>query len=103
MANVGIIGATGYVGIEIVRLLQNHPDTRRHFDRVSHLIAGFETPFGMELLATVHWVASRENALKLDDVIARTYAWNERKRMFEESHIEIAWTTLQEKGWLGVV
>jgi len=25
MVNVGIIGATGYVGIEIVRLLQNHP------------------------------------------------------------------------------
>lgn len=26
MTNVGIIGATGYVGIEIVRLLQNHPE-----------------------------------------------------------------------------
>lgn len=26
MINVGIIGATGYVGIEIVRLLQNHPE-----------------------------------------------------------------------------
>lgn len=25
MVNVGVIGATGYVGIEIVRLLQNHP------------------------------------------------------------------------------
>lgn len=25
MINVGVIGATGYVGIEIVRLLQNHP------------------------------------------------------------------------------
>ncbi|MCX7923126.1 MAG: N-acetyl-gamma-glutamyl-phosphate reductase [Clostridia bacterium] len=26
MVNVGVIGATGYVGIEIVRLLQKHPD-----------------------------------------------------------------------------
>lgn len=26
MVNVGIIGATGYVGIEMVRLLQNHPN-----------------------------------------------------------------------------
>jgi N-acetyl-gamma-glutamyl-phosphate reductase len=26
MINIGIIGATGYVGIEIVRLLQNHPE-----------------------------------------------------------------------------
>lgn len=26
MINVGVIGATGYVGIEIIRLLQNHPE-----------------------------------------------------------------------------
>ena len=26
MINIGIIGATGYVGIEIIRLLQNHPE-----------------------------------------------------------------------------
>jgi len=26
MVNIGIIGATGYVGIEIIRLLQNHPE-----------------------------------------------------------------------------
>jgi hypothetical protein len=33
--------------------------TRRHFGRVVELVQGFETPFGMELLATVHWVATR--------------------------------------------
>jgi N-acetyl-gamma-glutamyl-phosphate reductase len=26
MVNIGVIGATGYVGIEVVRLLQRHPD-----------------------------------------------------------------------------
>jgi hypothetical protein len=25
------------------------------FARVGHLVEGFETPFGLELLATVHW------------------------------------------------
>ncbi|MCM8782695.1 MAG: N-acetyl-gamma-glutamyl-phosphate reductase, partial [Candidatus Omnitrophica bacterium] len=25
MVNISVIGATGYVGIEIVRLLRNHP------------------------------------------------------------------------------
>ncbi|GAE88656.1 N-acetyl-gamma-glutamyl-phosphate reductase [Acetivibrio straminisolvens JCM 21531] len=39
MANVGIIGATGYVGIEIVRLLQNHPDINIT-SVVSHSFAG---------------------------------------------------------------
>ncbi|HOM01852.1 MAG TPA: N-acetyl-gamma-glutamyl-phosphate reductase [Acetivibrio sp.] len=39
MANVGIIGATGYVGIEIVRLLQNHPDIKIT-SVVSHNFAG---------------------------------------------------------------
>ena len=39
MVNVGIIGATGYVGIEITRLLQNHPMTRIT-SVVSHSFAG---------------------------------------------------------------
>jgi len=39
MASVGIIGATGYVGTEIVRLLQNHPDINIT-SVVSHNFAG---------------------------------------------------------------
>ncbi|AUG58771.1 N-acetyl-gamma-glutamyl-phosphate reductase [Acetivibrio saccincola] len=39
MFNVGIIGATGYVGIEIVRLLQNHPEINIS-TVVSHSFAG---------------------------------------------------------------
>ena len=30
--------------------------------KVAELVEGFETPFGMELLATVHWVVAREHA-----------------------------------------
>ena len=29
----------------------------RRVDRVSQLIAGFETPYGIEMFATLHWVA----------------------------------------------
>ena len=46
--------------------LTHHPKTRERFDRVSDLISGFETPFGMELLSTVHWVARQEGAKTLD-------------------------------------
>jgi O-acetyl-ADP-ribose deacetylase (regulator of RNase III) len=80
--------------------LVHHPATRRRFDRVVALIEGFETPFGMELLSTVHWVGVHEGADTPSDAVAKTYAWNDRKRMFQERHIRIAWDVLQRHGWL---
>lgn len=80
--------------------LQHHADTRVRFDRVAHLVEGFETSFGMELLATVHWVATREESVSIDEAIEKTYAWNDRKRMFTDQHIRIAWEILHRKGWL---
>lgn len=82
--------------------LTHHHDTRERFGRVVDLIDGFETPFGMELLATVHWVGARERARRADRAVAETYAWNDRKRMFTEEQIGIAWATLARKGWLAV-
>ncbi|MBI3329431.1 MAG: macro domain-containing protein [Nitrospinae bacterium] len=80
--------------------LTAHPNTRERFDRVSELIAGFETPFGMELLATVHWVARYEGVASVDEAVEWTYAWGERKRMFTAEQIRIAWQALTERGWL---
>ena len=80
--------------------LKKHQNTRGHFDRVVDLIKGFETPFGMELLSTVHWVAIREQAKTAAQAIERTYSWNIRKRMFKEEHIKIAWNVLEQKEWL---
>jgi O-acetyl-ADP-ribose deacetylase (regulator of RNase III) len=81
-------------------LLARHAETRKHFDRVTDLVKGFETPFGMELLSTVHWVATREECVTADQAIEKTHAWNPRKQMFEPEHIRIAWKVLQQKGWL---
>ncbi len=75
-------------------------DTRSRFYRVGKLVEGFETPFGLELLATVHWVASRESATSADDAIAKVYAWNDRKKRFSPRQIGIAFETLRAKGWL---
>ena len=36
--------------------LADKPESRQRLERVTDLIEGFETPYGMELLATVHWV-----------------------------------------------
>jgi len=75
-------------------------ETVSRFDRVGKLVEGFETPFGLELLATVHWVATRENAMDADDAAAKVYAWNERKKRFSPRQIGIAFDTLRANGWL---
>ena len=81
-------------------LLAAHPDSMQRCIRVAALIEGFETPFGMELLATVDWVAREQRDATLEQVIARTYAWNSRKQMCSESQIHTAWDLLQQRGWL---
>jgi O-acetyl-ADP-ribose deacetylase (regulator of RNase III) len=74
--------------------------TRARFDRVGRLVEGFETPFGLELLATVHWVVAREHAVDVEDATAKVYAWNDRKRRFSPRQIGIAYDTLRANGWL---
>lgn len=82
------------------QFLQAHPATHQHFDRVGELMTGFETPYGMELLATVHWVASHDGATSPKKAASKIYEWNERKRMFSQGHIKLAWNTLKSGGWL---
>ena len=79
--------------------LAQHDDTRARFDRVSDLVKGFESPFGLELLSTVHWLVSHDNVSSLSELVDRTYAWNERKRKFTPRQIGIAAEVLAKKGW----
>jgi len=81
--------------------IESHPETQARFDRVAKLIHGFETPFGMELLATVHWVCTREGAETEDQAVERTYAWSERKKGFDRKQIALARSMLATQGWLG--
>jgi len=83
------------------RFLEEHQDTRSRFDKVTDLVEGFESSFGLELLATVHWVMEHENVGTTDDVVAQTYAWNPRKRQFTPRQIGIAVDVLTRKGWTG--
>ncbi len=80
--------------------LDRHPETKERFERVAALVAGFESPFGLELLATVHWVAQREAARTAADIIAKTYAWNDRKQRFSKGQILLAHDVLTRQAWL---
>lgn len=75
-------------------------ETSQRTDRVIELVEGFESPFGLELLSTVHWVITHENARTLDEIISRTYSWNEGKKKFSKRQIDIAYKTLSDKQWI---
>lgn len=83
--------------------LENYSDSCERLKRVIDLIEGFESPYGMELLATVHWLAQENPLVKEDYQVAVDgfKNWNERKRQhFRPEHIQIAWQRLLEQQWI---
>lgn len=80
--------------------LRDYPETEKHVERVSRLIEGFETPYGLELLATVHWAATMSDDPSLEEVTSTVQDWSHRKEhLFGEDHISIAWKHLRDEGW----
>jgi len=88
---------------EAEAFLAKRPESNARLQRVADLIAGFETPYGMELLSTVHWVGKHaaSPATSEDEAIRAVHAWSDRKReMFKPEHIRLAWQQLQARSWL---
>jgi O-acetyl-ADP-ribose deacetylase (regulator of RNase III) len=80
--------------------LESHPKTQQRFDRVIDLVEGFESPLGLELLSTVHWVISKGDAKSTDEMVKQIHAWGERKRQFSLHQIRLAADTLAKKKWV---
>jgi O-acetyl-ADP-ribose deacetylase (regulator of RNase III) len=88
---------------EADQFLVNHEASLKRLNRVAELIEGFETPYGMELISSVHWVAKHQEPAAEDAAAAvrAVHAWNDRKRaMFKAEHVQIAWRQLSDQGWL---
>ena len=85
------------------RVLSDNEETRARFDKVTNLVEGFETPFGLELLATAHWVVTKERVQVFDDVVARIYAWSENKKQFSRRQIGLAINVLSREGWISEI
>ena len=86
---------------QAIEFLAGHPDTEARFQRVCDLVSGFESPFGLELLATVHWLHTREQPSGLDVLVQQTYEWNPRKRQFSPRQIQLASHVLAQQKWVG--
>ena len=86
------------------RVLDANPETNARMMRVLELAEGFESAYGMELLATVHWVTSHTSPNASDDEVAKAVAeWSPRKaRMFTRQHVAIALGALRSHDWFEI-
>ena len=83
--------------------LAQHTESLQRLEQVSNLIAGFETPYGMELISSIHWVGKHDELAAQDKRVAAQSVqnWNDRKRgMFQAHHVQVAWERLKEQRWL---
>jgi O-acetyl-ADP-ribose deacetylase (regulator of RNase III) len=70
--------------------------------RVAELIDGYQSAYGMELLATVHWVATNEPfAQSPDAALLAIRDWSARKAdLMQPAHVNVAWQRLVSQGWI---
>jgi O-acetyl-ADP-ribose deacetylase (regulator of RNase III) len=84
-------------------VIEKDTETKARLEAVARLIKGFETPYGMELLATIHWITREtpEAANNSDLAVEKVQSWNSRKKYkMKPRHIMKAWTRLKDENWL---
>ena len=83
------------------QFLEGDEEAEARVNRVRRLIEGFETPYGVELLSTVHWVAKEDGdaASDPDQATKSVQKWNPRKhQIFKPQHVRTAWKRLKSEG-----
>ncbi|MDR1020681.1 MAG: macro domain-containing protein [Synergistaceae bacterium] len=85
---------------EAEEFLRQQADTRVRLGKVTNLVEGFESPFGLELLATVHWVSKYHEVTDINNIMNHVYAWSKRKKIFTQRQIELARKVLSDKEWV---
>lgn len=87
--------------IETARnFLENNESSKAKVRQVARLVDGFESPNGLELLATVHWVAKEDIAIQINDLIDKVYQWSQQKSKFTPRQIKIAFDSLKTQRWI---
>lgn len=92
--------------IEEAEIFLSHnatPDSEARVAEVLALIEGMDTASGLELLASIHWIARHHPEAIEDKHIAANYfqSWNEHKRRdFSIDWVYIAWERLHQRNWM---
>jgi len=82
------------------RALSDESSYQSVVGRVADVVEGFESPASMELLASVHWVATRNDTTDEQEVVDRLREWSARKRRFSRRQVSVALDALRSRGWL---
>jgi O-acetyl-ADP-ribose deacetylase (regulator of RNase III) len=85
---------------EAEKFLVKQDATLARFKRVSDLIEGYESAFGLELLASVHWAVTKEDAKGSKAAYEAISSWDTHKQKFSERQIELSYNTLVQNEWL---
>ncbi len=81
--------------------LKGKPQALDRLRKVAQLIRGFETPYGLELLSTVHWTIKHEHLKEENEIVRSIQNWNQRKRhLFQPPHIRKALKHLKDREML---
>lgn len=80
---------------EAREFLKSYPETLERFEKVTDIVDGFESRYGLELLASVHWVAKYEGSNNREDLVNKIHNWNLNKKNFTPRQIDIAYKNLQ--------
>jgi len=88
---------------EADKYIENNIEIKLKLERLANLISGFESPYGMELLATVHWASGESQSKDLEKIVYTVHnwskenpEWNKRKKeLMSASHIEVAYKRLE--------
>lgn len=89
------------VNDELDQYIAAHPDTAARIQSVLTEIEGFESAYGLELLATVHWVMAHDRTAATDSgqTHQRVRRWSSRKSsLFTRPHVDSAWEVVRERG-----
>ena len=78
--------------------LSHHGEDQDRLASLLHLVEGFETPYSLELLATVHFASGhRPETADPGELADRVASWSLRKaRMFTAKHVAVAARRLAE-------
>ena len=74
-------------------------DLKKHLD----WSRDFESPQGIELLATVHWLNRYEQEKSTEQVIQDVHSWNVRKQQFTPRQFTIVENVLDKQNWVDCV
>jgi hypothetical protein len=88
---------------EAREVLNDSPETRDRLTRVASLLEDWDTPYGLELLSTVHWALTRAEppVRDLDELTEYVSSWTPRKAdLFKRSQIERAARHLEASGFV---